>query len=110
MNQTAESLGCTGSHFANPSGLNDENHYTTAHDMALITRAAIQNPDFLEIDSTRNYKLPPTKRNPEGGYVANHHRMLVKNTSVYYPVPLPEKPAIPPLPAIPLLPVQKKMT
>ena len=49
MNQTAESLGCTGSHFANPSGLNDENHYTTAHDMALIARAAIQNPDFLEI-------------------------------------------------------------
>lgn len=85
MNQTAESLGCTGSHFANPSGLNDENHYTTAHDMALIARAAIQNPDFLEIDGARNYKLPPTKRNPEGGYVANHHRMLVKNTSVYYP-------------------------
>ncbi len=83
MNQTAESLGCTGSHFANPSGLNDENHYTTAHDMALITRAAIQNPDFLEIDGARNYKLPPTKRNLEGGYV-NHHRMLVKNTSVYY--------------------------
>lgn len=52
MNQTAESLGCTGSHFANPSGLNDENHYTTAHDMALITRAAIQNPDFLEIDGS----------------------------------------------------------
>lgn len=46
MNQTAESLGCTGSHFANPSGLNDENHYTTAHDMALITRAAIQNPEI----------------------------------------------------------------
>lgn len=85
MNQTAESLGCTGSHFANPSGLNDENHYTTAHDMALITKAAIQNPYFLEIDGARNYKLPPTKRNPEGGYVANHHRMLVKNTSVYYP-------------------------
>ena len=109
MNQTAESLGCTGSHFANPSGLNDENHYTTAHDMALITRAAIQNPDFLEIDSTRNYKLPPTKRNPEGGYVANHHRMLVKNPLSTILVPLPEKPAIPPLPAIPLLPVQKKM-
>lgn len=85
MNQKAESLGCTGSHFANPSGLNDENHYTTAHDMALIARAAIQDPDFLEIDGARNYKLPPTKRNPEGGYVANHHRMLVKNTSVYYP-------------------------
>ena len=79
--------------------------------MALITRAAIQNPDFLEIDGARNYKLPPTKRNPEGGYVANHHRMLVKNTSVLLSwCLLPEKPAIPPLPAIPLLPVQKKMT
>ena len=85
MNETAASLGCTGSHFANPSGLNDENHYTTAHDMALITREAIKNPIFLEINGTRSYQLAPTKRTPEGGYVANHHRMLNKNESVYYP-------------------------
>ena len=85
MNETAASLGCTGSHFANPSGLNDENHYTTAHDMALITREAIKNPVFLEINGTRSYQLAPTKRTPEGGYVANHHRMLNKNESVYYP-------------------------
>ena len=56
MNQTAESLGCTGSHFANPSGLNDENHYTTAHDMALIHQSSYPESGFLEIDSTRNYK------------------------------------------------------
>ena len=79
MNEKAASLGCTGSHFANPSGLNDENHYTTAHDMALITREAIKNPVFLEINGTRSYQLAPTKRSPEGGYVANHHRMLNKN-------------------------------
>ena len=85
MNEKAASLGCTGSHFANPSGLNDENHYTTAHDMALITREAIKNPVFLEINGTRSYQLAPTKRSPEGGYVANHHRMLNKNESVYYP-------------------------
>ncbi|MCB7321280.1 D-alanyl-D-alanine carboxypeptidase family protein [Lacrimispora sp. 210928-DFI.3.58] len=85
MNQKAASLGCTGSHFANPSGLNDENHYTTAHDMALITREAIKNPAFLEINNTRSYQLAPTKRSPEGGYVANHHRMLNKNEAVYYP-------------------------
>ena len=84
MNEKAESLGCTGSHFANPSGLNDENHYTTAHDMALIARAAIQNPDFLTINGTRSYQLAPTKRTPEGGYVANHHKMLNKNEAVYY--------------------------
>lgn len=85
MNEKAASLGCTGSHFANPSGLNDENHYTTAHDMALIAREAIKNPEFLAINGTRSYKLAPTKRTPEGGYVANHHKMLNKNESVYYP-------------------------
>ena len=85
MNEKARNLGCTGSHFNNPSGLNDENHYTTAHDMALIARAAIQNPEFLTINGTRSYQLAPTKRTPEGGYVANHHKMLNKNEAVYYP-------------------------
>ena len=46
MNQKAAELGCTGSNFANPSGLNNENHYVTARDMALITKAAIENPCF----------------------------------------------------------------
>lgn len=85
MNEKAKSLGCTGSNFANPSGLNDENHYTTAHDMALIAREIIKNPEFLTINNTRSYQLAPTKRSPEGGYVANHHKMLNKNESVYYP-------------------------
>lgn len=85
MNETAARLGCTGSHFANPSGLNDENHYTTAHDMALIMQAAIKNPTFLEITGTISYQLAPTKRNPEGGYVACHHKMLNKYESLYYP-------------------------
>ena len=85
MNQKARSLGCTGSNFANPSGLNDENHYTTAHDMALITQEAIKNPDFVEISGTRSYQMAPTKKNAEGGYVANHHNMVKQNTSVTYP-------------------------
>ena len=81
MTERAKELGCTNTKYVNADGLFDENNYTTAHDMALITRAAIQIPDILEIDGARNYKLPPTKRNLEGGYVANHHRMLVKTTS-----------------------------
>ena len=43
MNAKAASLGCTNTHFANPHGLNDPNHYTTPHDMALIARAAFAN-------------------------------------------------------------------
>lgn len=85
MNEKAESLGCTGSNFSNPSGLNDENHYTTAYDMALIAREVIKNPEFLTINTTRSYQLAPTKRSPEGGYVANHHKMFNRNEAVYYP-------------------------
>ena len=89
MNEKAAELGCTGSHFANPSGLNDENHYVTAHDMALIMRAAIQNPDFLEICGTRTHRLPnlkktPASKYPDGYPIAHHDRMLFPNDSNYY--------------------------
>ena len=52
MNQAATMIGCTGTHFTNPSGLDDINHYTTAHDMALIAREAMQNDLFRDIVST----------------------------------------------------------
>lgn len=85
MNAKAEALGCTDSHFNNPSGLNDPNHYTSAHDMALIAQAAFQNDIFVEIDSTLYYDLPQTKRNKEGLRIYPGHRMLKKNTAQYYP-------------------------
>lgn len=52
MNAKAASLGCTNTHFANPHGLNDPNHYTTPHDMALIARAAFAN------DIVKQWHLP----------------------------------------------------
>lgn len=85
MNEKAESLGCIDSHFNNPSGLNDPEHYTSAHDMALIAQAAFENERFVEIDSTLYYDLPVTKRNPDGLRIYPGHRMLKKNTSSYYP-------------------------
>lgn len=85
MNEKAQSLGCTDSHFNNPSGLNDPEHYTSAHDMALIACAAFENATFVEIDSSRYYDLPPTKRNPEGSRVYPGHKMLKKNLPEYYP-------------------------
>lgn len=52
MNETALEFGATGSHFTNPSGLPDKEHYTTVYDMHLILKEAIQQPEFLEIIST----------------------------------------------------------
>lgn len=84
MNEKAAELGCQDSHFANPSGLNDPEHYVSAYDMALIGQAALQNDDFVKINSTLYYDLPVTKRNPEGGRIYPGHKMLKKNLAEYY--------------------------
>ena len=89
MNEKAAQLGCQDSHFANPSGLNDPNHYTSAYDMALITQAALQNETFVEIDGSLYWKHAPIKQYPDPedphNVVYAHHQMLRKNSSVYYP-------------------------
>ena len=56
MNQKAKDLGCTNTHFNNPHGLPDPNHYTSAHDMALIAAEALRNEDFCRIVSTKSHK------------------------------------------------------
>lgn len=84
MNAKAKELGCQDSHFNNPSGLNDPQHYTSAYDMALIAQAAFQNETFVTIDSSLYYDLPPTRHNPDGFRVYPGHRMLKKNTPQYY--------------------------
>lgn len=83
MNQKAEELGCTGSNFVNPSGLNDPEHYTTAYDMALIARAAMNYPEIVEIMGTRVYKIPPSQKAPEGQTISPGHKMLKKNDAAY---------------------------
>lgn len=55
MNQYVQSLGCTDTHFTNDTGLHDENHYTTARDMATITLDAMKNEAFNTISSTQKY-------------------------------------------------------
>jgi serine-type D-Ala-D-Ala carboxypeptidase (penicillin-binding protein 5/6) len=74
MNLRAAQLGATSSHFVNPHGLHDPNHYTTAHDLVLIGRAAMQQPLFREIVSTVYY----TWKAPSGqiDQLRNHNRLL----------------------------------
>lgn len=83
MNQKAEYLGCTGTHFTNPSGLTDDNHYTTAHDMALIAQAAYANPDFRVFVSTVEEQVEPTNMHEETRFLTNHHRMLQPDSDYY---------------------------
>ena len=63
MNARAAELGCYNTHFTNPHGLHNPNHYTTAWDIYLMARTAIQNEDFRTICNTLAYEVPPTNMN-----------------------------------------------
>ena len=76
MNQRIKDIGCTESHFANPSGLNDEEQYVTAYDMALIAREAFENETVLSIASASKHTIPSTIKNPEGLSFSMEHRLL----------------------------------
>lgn len=83
MNEKAKSLGALNSNFVNPHGLPDDNHYTTAYDMALITREAMKNETFRKITGTRTYQIPPTNKQVETRYLRNHHKFILKNEYNY---------------------------
>ena len=83
MNDKAASLGCTGTHFSNPSGLSADDHYTTAHDMALIAQAAYQNETFRTICGTVEYEVDPTNMYEEVRYLGNHHQMMKSDSEFY---------------------------
>ena len=60
MNSTAQMYGCTGTHFANPHGYHDDAHYSTARDLAIIARQAMQNETFREIAAAVTWTIPKT--------------------------------------------------
>ena len=64
MNQRAAQLGCEGTHFANPCGLHDDNHYSTARDLVRIFEAALTHPEFEQIAGSESWNLPETSQNP----------------------------------------------
>ncbi len=75
MNNLASNIGAINSHFANPHGLDNPEHYTTAYDLALITSYALNNPIFKEIVSTKKYTIPQTNVS-EKRYLTNKNRLL----------------------------------
>ena len=75
MNETARKIGLRNTHFDNPHGLDSEEHYTTARELALITAEALKNGVFREIVSTYK-KLLPLNGVPDRRLVVNHNRLL----------------------------------
>lgn len=84
MNDRSAELGCTGSHWMNPNGLHDDNHYTTAHDMALIASAVYQYDEFRTIVQTLSYTIPPTNLVNESRTFQQKHKMLWPENANYY--------------------------
>lgn len=75
MNQTAQQLGMTSTHFTNPHGLDNPNHYTTAHDLGILALAAIRNPIVVHYTSMwEDHSI----RNGKGGtlWLINHNKLL----------------------------------
>lgn len=75
MNKRAKELNLTQTHFVTPSGLDDENHYTTAHDLALLTAAAMKNKDFAEIAGRQVISVPFENPQQTRRYT-NHNKLL----------------------------------
>jgi len=88
MNEKTAELGCENSHFANPSGLNDDTQLTSVYDMALIASAAYKNDTLLTISKDKSYRLPATKNNPDGVTIQPEHKLLITTDTEspnYYP-------------------------
>lgn len=80
MNQRVAQLGLKDTHFMNPNGLHNDDHYTSAYDMACIAREAWKNPSLQKICGTRTYQVKSTNKRKAseilGGQLLNHHQMI----------------------------------
>lgn len=84
MNQRAQELGCTGTHFVNPHGLPDEDHYTTAHDMGLILQQAMKYDEFRKIAEADTYTLQKSDTLTDTLELWNHSKIIRENSDYYY--------------------------
>lgn len=76
MNDRAARLGCQNTHFTNANGLFDEDHYTSAYDLALIARAYFQNDVLRRIGNTGTYHFIPSAGQPDDFYKTNKHSLI----------------------------------
>ena len=82
MNERAAELGCTGTHFVNPHGMPDENHFTTASDLAIITREAMQHELFVTVCNTLSRTVPATNK-ADTRVLQNTNGLINPNSAMY---------------------------
>ena len=83
MNQKAAELGCASTHFMNPHGLHHDNHYTTARDIYIMTRAFISDPTLMQISNTVSYVVPATNKSSERILTTTNYLISGVSTSRY---------------------------
>ena len=83
MNKKVADLGLTNTHFTNPSGIHDNNHYTTAYDLAIIMKYCMKNPAFREIAGLKYCTIPATNKYEERVFTTTNE-LLTKTTSNNY--------------------------
>ena len=81
MNRRASELGCVNTHFSDPNGLSNENHYTTAYEMMLMTREALKHALFAEICNTRSYEMGATNLSAPRAF--SNSNALISTDSMY---------------------------
>lgn len=84
MNAKAQELGMTGTHFMNPCGVHDDNHYTTARDLATLAKYCMQNEQFREIVKTPSYHIAPTNKYSQDRYLSSTNLFLGTARSSYH--------------------------
>ena len=84
MNKKAEEIGCNNTHFVNPNGIHNSNHYTTAYDMYLIARYAMKNEEFVKIVSTYQHTLSATNKYSKNDRIMKNTNSFVNPSSKYY--------------------------
>jgi len=84
MNATAENLGMTNSHFVNPSGWHNDEHYTTAADLAKVAKEAMKIEKFREIVKQQKYNMPPTNVSKQTRPFTNTNKLLHTDGEYYY--------------------------
>ena len=86
MNEKAQQIGCKNTHFVNSNGIHDDNHYTTAYDLAVISRYCMQNDTFRNIICTKEYTLPATEQYPSPDRIlTNTNGLMLADNPYYYP-------------------------
>lgn len=76
MNERSDELGCTGTHYTNPSGLHDENHYTTAEDLLKVTVEAMKYQEFVDIVGSAQVTIPATNKVDHPRYFNNTNQLI----------------------------------